>query len=140
MYEERVLPLLDQYVGLVFEQVVFSYLVRMNKQGKLPILGTEFGTWWGTNPYKKQQEEIDCVVLSEKAGIFVECKYRNEPVRRAVLEKLIERSVLLTVESRYYMVFSKSGFTPEAEAFAKAHGRVELVGLEQMMIDVMDRA
>ena len=39
---------------------------RQNKNFKLPFIIDDIGRWWGNNPEKKCQEEIDIVAFSKK--------------------------------------------------------------------------
>jgi len=130
VFTRRVLPDLPNYAGRVFEDVCRQYILRRNRAHSLPIWVNGAGRWWGSHPLKKRQEEIDVVAASERAAIFGECKWRNEPAGEEVLEGLTERAGLLGKYSeRYYMVFSKAGFTPGLRLRAKARGDVGLVEL-----------
>jgi len=128
-YHQRIKNLLPAFYGLRFEEICQTYLIRMNQKGMLPFVFDEIGAWWGNNPLKKRQEEIDIVAIGQGSVLCAECKYRNELVETSVLFRLIERSSCLPGESRYYAVFSKSGFTEHAAAFAKSHGRMILIDL-----------
>lgn len=98
------------------------------------ILFKGIGTWWGTNPQTKQQEEIDIVFESIDSGLIVgECKWRNEAVDADVLDTLLRRSVLLGEHIERYYLFSKEGFTDSCHQRATAIGNVELVTLEEML-------
>lgn len=107
--------------------------MRENAKLALPFVFGRIGRWWGNNPDKKRQEEIDILAADDENVIFGECKWRNEPVGIGVLNDLTEKSGLFRqYKSIYYMLFSKSGFTEELEETAGKMGNVKLVDLEKM--------
>ncbi|WP_372837830.1 ATP-binding protein [Pyrococcus kukulkanii] len=67
----------DSYLGQVFEKVARQFLLRINKQGKLPFKFTRIGKWW------HKGEEIDLIALNDKEGkaLFVEVKWRDLNLR-----------------------------------------------------------
>ena len=135
VFDKRILPDVSNYLGRVFEDVCMQYVLRRNKAQTLPIWINGIGRWWGNNPIMKRQEEIDLVAPSDKAAVFGECKWRNEPTGREVLTDLTERSKLLgRYEDRHYMIFSKSGFTIGLKAEALERGDVELVELRELFL------
>lgn len=91
------------------------------------------GRWWGNNPEKKRQEEIDILAVDEENAIFGECKWKNEPIGIGVLDELVQKSLLFNhYKNKYYMLFSKSGFTKELEGAAVKLGNVRLVDLKML--------
>lgn len=50
------------------------------------------GRWWGNNPDKRRQDEIDILAVDEENAIFGECKWRNGPTGIDVLKGLVEKS------------------------------------------------
>lgn len=67
------------FVGMRFETICQDFLIQRNRENKLPILGLEFGKWWGTNPLRKEQTDIDIVIKGKDEDICCECKYQNRP-------------------------------------------------------------
>lgn len=61
-----------------------------------------------------------------------ECKWKNSLVEDSVLRKLVERFALFPYERKYFYLFSKSGYTHECSALAKALGNVTLVEFKDM--------
>ena len=53
----------------------------------------QVGKWFGTNPKKKEQTDIDVVGIDtiENNAILGECKFRNTPMDKKQLEELLER-------------------------------------------------
>lgn len=133
-FERLVEPGFNQYFGLVFEDICSQYLKRLNKQYLLGSLYHEFGSWWGTNPELKIEEEIDIVASNTENALFAECKWKNEPLGLPILETLQRRSHL-TQKSKAaeYFLFSKSGFTKDFQQGELGH--VTLVHVEDLLAD-----
>ncbi len=104
--EER----LSEYLGHRFERLCAEWLVAQANRGELPIAATQVGSWWGTNPALRQQDDID-VLAADPQGkrlLIGECKYRETFDETEVLQKLEARAGLVkgyTVEAKF--VFSK---------------------------------
>ena len=121
------------FVGSAFEDVCRQWLMREAAQGNLGLLPKGIGSWWGTDPRTKHEEEIDIVLEGADGELaFGECKWKNAPVDIDVLNKLIERSSLLPGSSKTFFLFSKAGFTEACKAKATARGDVALVTPERM--------
>ena len=103
----------NQYMGLVFETVCKEFLLRENALGKLPILFTNIGRWWGSDPRKKKEAEIDVVANDGNDYLFCECKWQNTKIGSDVLQRLKDRADLVQKERKksYFALFSKSGFS-----------------------------
>ena len=85
----------NEYVGLVFEDIVKQFLIRLNREGKLPFRFTKIGRWWHKN------EEIDLVALNEKEkkALFVEVKWKelNEGEAKRILKDLERKAELVNL-------------------------------------------
>ena len=83
--------------------------------GELACMVMKVGKWWGTNPAKKEETDIDVVGIDTigKQAIIGECKYKNELLDKSVFEQLEERKDLLNKKYQVvqYLLFSKSGFS-----------------------------
>lgn len=132
---KRIEPDYNSYMGLVFEKVCTDYLSARNAKGELPILFTNVGRWWGTNPATHSQEEIDLVANDGKDYIFGECKWRNEKLDFSVLRGLRVKADLLdrNRNNTYYVFFSKSGFTEAVINEAEFDDSIMLVDLNEIM-------
>lgn len=88
---------LATYEGYAFERVCLQWLQRANQNDALPFLATEFGSWWGTNPVKREQTDIDVVAADsqEKKILLGECKWRGSVNETEALEDLRERVGLI---------------------------------------------
>ncbi|MEA1975829.1 MAG: DUF234 domain-containing protein, partial [Bacillota bacterium] len=92
--------------------------------------------WWGANPMKKREEEIDIVGLGEEDILFAECKYTNEKIGIDVYEKLKERSHLILCENPYYYLFSKNGFKENLIEIEKVTKNLKLITLDSMIKEI----
>ncbi len=125
---------LNDYMGNVFEEISRQYLWKQLLQGKTPVEFNSLGRWWGNDPIRKTQAEIDIMgEMDSESAIFCECKWRNESTDTNVLDTLIERSKLFSYKRVHYYLFSKSGFTNGCIEKANTIGNVTLVDFEDMM-------
>lgn len=113
VWNKRILPDYSNYMGYVFEIVCKDFLLRQNSLGKLPLLFTEIGRWWGTDRRTHEQVEIDLIGRDRNEYLFAECKWRNELLDLNVLKTLKEKTLVFggKQDTVYYALFSKSGFT-----------------------------
>ncbi len=133
VYDTWIEPFFSGYLGYVFEQVCMQFLIESNKKDKLPIVINKIGKWWGNNPIKKQQEEIDVIAIGDdNSAIFGECKYRNSVFTKKMLDGLIEKSGLLPYEKKFYFLFSKSGFDKIVEKEANRREDIFLFNLDDL--------
>ncbi len=131
VYEKAIAPHLSNYMGQIFEMICTQYLSKENAKQTLPFVFGRIGRWWGNNPIKKRQEEIDILAIDQDNAIFGECKWRNELTGIGVLNELIEKSELFDkYKNKYFMLFSKSGFTKELEELAASNKNIKLVSLK----------
>ncbi len=130
IYEDIIENQLPAFIGHEFEKISMAYLRKINGTTEWPLRLVKIGGWWNKNT------EIDIVGWDvNKRYVFGECKWRNELIGVKVLEQLKEKSfeVKGEISERYYVLFSKSGFTEELRTLALANKRVYLIDLE--MID-----
>lgn len=130
---KRIEAQLPDYMGNVFEEICKQYLWKQLLTGKAPVEFISLGRWWGNDPVRKCQTEVDIMGEQDsESALFAECKWRNERVDSEVLETLIERSKLFRYKKVHYYLFSKSGFTKGCKEAAEQDGRVTLVSYEEM--------
>ena len=107
-------------------------LTVLAKEGKLPFIPDGFGKWWGNNPAKKRQDDIDIIGIDGNKGIFCECKFRNELFDISELNDLLDASAIFTkIEEKYYYLFSKSGFTQAVKDLAPQYN-LKLVTIDDL--------
>lgn len=76
---KRIEAQLSDYMGRVFEEICMQYLWKLLLSGKMPIEFASLGRWWGNDPRKKIQMEIDIMGEQDSnSAIFAECKWRND--------------------------------------------------------------
>ena len=130
----RIEPYFSDYMGKVFEDICRQYLWKLLISGKTPIEFTSLGRWWGNDPVHKCQAEIDIMGEQDKnTAVFGECKWTNEKVDLGVLETLIERSNIFSYKTKYFYLFSKSGFTKGCTDKAKELGNVFFINYDEMI-------
>lgn len=112
------------YMGKIFEDVCFHII---NKNLKLfPFEIEKLGSWWD------KDKEIDILAIGKKGEIlFGECKYSNKAVGTDIYIKLKEKSTDIKSNEKYYILFSKKGFTKDMNALARKE-KVILVALEKI--------
>ena len=108
--ENQVLPEIDHFASLTFEEVCLQFFWQAGLSGKLPFVPTNIGNWWNAH------EEIDLIVLGENDAILVECKWTNKPVGTDILAEMERKAQLAEaeLENRHvrFGLCSRSGFTP----------------------------
>ena len=132
MYEAAVKKHLSDYMGLIFEQMCREYLLRYAEN--LPVMISEVGQWWGTDPKMKKEVQIDIVgtPVEGKEYLIGSCKYKNEKIGVDELELLQHYAAVFGRGVKYhYYIFSKSGFTRGLEDLEE-NGKVTLVTLEDL--------
>ena len=131
---KRIEPQLSDYMGKVFEEICKQYLWKQLLSGNCPVEFTSLGRWWGNDPNKKRQTEIDIMGEQDKdAALFAECKWTNEKVDLGVLETLVKRSNLFSYKTKHYYLFSKSGFTKGCVDKANEMENVNLISYYDMV-------
>lgn len=134
-YLSQVKPKLHEYMGEIFEKMCRQYLLMNAFSNKFSCTVLQAGKWFGTNPAKKEQTDIDVVGLdtTENKAILGECKFRNTPMDKKQLEELMYRDGL--IDKRYkvaeYHLYSLSGFTDWVKDNAVALN-VRLIPIEDM--------
>lgn len=127
-------PRIPEFMGLVFENICLQYLWMQNIAGKTPFSFIDAGRWWGNNPVKREECEIDIICDNSDRAIFAECKWTNAKVGMSVLSKLAEKCDLFSnYREKHLYLFAKAGFTTELESHAAQNENVHLVCFEQMV-------
>ena len=138
-YDAAIGSYLSSYMGPVFEDICRQYLIYYAES--LPFAIHEIGEWWGPDPAKKTEAQLDIVALASKenniqAGrrfLIGSCKYKNEKTDIDELNLIRAYASLLTNanDECFYYIFSKSGFT-DALLEKQDKDEVRLVALEEM--------
>jgi AAA+ ATPase superfamily predicted ATPase len=134
LFDTEISPDLSRFMGPVFETMCAEYVGKANLANSLPFKVRQLGRWWGTNPETRSEEEIDLVGINdtESKALFCECKYRNQLFDIQTLNSLMEKAGRWqNYRNKYFMLFSKSGFTQKVLSTARQNN-IQLVRLEEM--------
>lgn len=133
--EEIFLPEnLNQHLGRIFEGICLEYMLRLAKKMELPFIPENYGKWWGNNPERKMQDDIDVLLTNKKCErvIICECKFKNEEFDKTDFETMLSRkSIFPHAVEFFFYAFSKNGFTNWVQENAAAYN-VKLVSVSDM--------
>lgn len=132
IYERAIRPYFSDYMGLIFEKMCIEYLLRYAQD--LPILLSDAGQWWGTDPKTRKEVQIDIVGVPVEGQEYIigSCKYKNTPVGVDELELLRQYASVFRQGCRFhYFIFSKGGFTKALRELS-GQGEVTLLTLEDI--------
>jgi AAA+ ATPase superfamily predicted ATPase len=132
IFEEKVRQQIDSFMGEVFEEICIQYMFQPKVLEKAPFFYGDMGRWWGNNPQKKQQEEIDIMAMEGDSILLGECKWTNKEVDMGVLSTLLERGSLFPHYDKWYYLFAKNEFSETVKKMAEGDSRINLVRLEEM--------
>ncbi len=128
-WRERIEPHLEEHLSLVFEDVCRDY-VRRHPREKLPVVPDgEFGPHW----HRDAEIEVVCRNLDDSVYCG-ECKWSVQPVGTGDLHKLEQKAQTLPPNWRKelrYVLFSRSGFTPDLRALEDGE-RIVLVDMDDL--------
>lgn len=131
VFENQVLPEIDHFSSLAFEEICYQYFWNSGLSGKLPFLPSNIGRWWAAN------EEIDLVVLGEKDAILVECKWSRQAVGINILADLERKATIVQRELGErrirFALCARSGYTPQLIDSVAKRSEVTLVDLPQIL-------
>jgi AAA+ ATPase superfamily predicted ATPase len=125
--DQYILPQLDLFTSLTFEEICREHVWRM----ELPFTPQRVGAWWD------RHAEIDVLAISEAAQSLLigECKWSAKPVGLNIWADLKRKEARLLTRGGWphitYALFSRSGFTPAMVEMAEQKG-IRLVDLEDM--------
>lgn len=125
---------ISSFMGPVFEEICKQYLWQLNIRDKAAISFTNLGRWWGNDPIRKTETEVDIVAEGDEGNILLcECKWTNEKVNIGNLETLVERSRLFSYKQAHLYMFAKTGYNRSCIEKAQMLGNVTLVTYDEMM-------
>lgn len=124
-------PQIPGFMGEVFEEICKQWLWGENIANRLPFFFHDLGRWWGVDPVRKQEAEVDILAYDgNDRAMLCECKWHNEKVDARIVNALVRKAELFNFNEVYYVLFSKSGF--KADAISMAGDRIRLVSLAEM--------
>ena len=130
---------LADYLGHRFERVCQEWLLLKMTEESLPFPAINFGSWWGTDPSKREQADIDVIAGNSKTRqiILGECKWRTSFNEAEALNTLKDRSTLIKDYSEHwYILFSKLPLAATTQAKVNADDHVSAVCLADMYGDL----
>ncbi len=114
-YYKVVKPNIPEYMGSVFEDMCRYYTLLKGSEEEFGCFITETGKWWGSNPKKREQTDIDVVGIDRTAKkcVLGECKFKNEVIDKGIFEDLQSRNGLIdhSFTTVAFLLFSKAGFS-----------------------------
>jgi AAA+ ATPase superfamily predicted ATPase len=131
VWRHAIHPRLNDHMGGLFEWICRDY-ARLHVAEVLPSPAQEVGQIWSGD------FDIDVAGrLLTGAAFAGECKWWNGPVGLNVLEHLQDTSTRTPYErdagERFYLLFSRSGFTPELKRRARKDPMVRLLGPAELL-------
>ena len=125
---------LSTYVGHWFEEICLSWTILQAKAGALPMSPVAFGSWWGTDPRTRRQDDIDVVAGNPRRGQLLvgECKWRNQFDEAQTLAKLEDRVALVPGYEEVWLALFSKGSVGEATREKVADSRLLLVDVERL--------
>ena len=125
-------PQIPAFMGEVFEDICKQWLWAENIANRLPFSFNDLGRWWGADPIRKQEADVDILAVEEDKhrAILCECKWTNEKVDGRTVDDLVRKAELFNFSEVYYILFSKSGF--KEDAIKMAGDRIRLVSFADM--------
>lgn len=132
IYGRAVKQFYPDYMGLIFEKMCREYLMRYAED--LPILLSDTGQWWGTDPETRTEIQIDIVgtPVEGREYLIGSCKYKNEKTGIDELELLCRYASVFHKDGKFhYYIFSKGGFTQPLLQAAE-QGKVTLLTLDDV--------
>lgn len=129
--ENLVIPEIDHYSSLAFEEICQQFFWRKGLSGGLPFSPEKIGRWWTSN------EEIDLVIVGKKEAILVECKWSSQPVGTDILDDLERKASVLFHElgdrKLHFALCSRSGFTRQLTVNSTGRGDTLLLDLKKIL-------
>lgn len=117
----RILDQLPYFLGPTFEDTSKQWLWQTKK---LPLEPRAIESWWGNNPLRKRQDEIDIVApnYNDTEAIIGECKWHNaNNLNDSMIDLLQERAYLVPKISKSYLYFFAKEANQEFIDYAKNH-------------------
>ena len=95
------------YVGQHFESMCLQWITKMGSEGRLPMLPVQVGKWWGNNPLRREETDIDVVAADplEQKLLIGECKWRKRFDETDMIESLKARVGLISGYRETSLIF-----------------------------------
>jgi uncharacterized protein len=127
VYEKKIGPYLNDYMGEYFADVCGEFLKLMNLQNRLPADFLWWDRWYGKNG------TIDILAQTkDKRSLIGLCLWEDVEAGVEHYQSLLALSEDARVTPDYCYLFSKYGFTEELRDIVGSRDNVWLVGLEDL--------
>ena len=131
-YDKVVAPLLNDYMGKVFEEIAKQYIERY---ANLPFPLGIVGTWWGGSRTLHKEIEIDVVCKSaiSNDAIIGSAKFRERKMDSHELDLMRSYSREMGGAGNFlYWFFSKSGFADDIKEQAANDDSIKLFTIDDI--------
>ncbi len=129
--EENLLAEIDDYIsGKLYEQVCMQYMLRKNKQGMLPLLGSVLAGYWGS---LKEYSDAKLVAANQRNRqiLFAECRRNfSEPAEQLSARLRSNDKLFTEYWERFDMLFSIEPFSREIRNMENM--KLKLVDIESL--------
>ena len=122
---------MPDFIGAhTWEEVCREWVLRASNRGVLPLYPDDVQSAWA------KDVNIDVVGVNSmrRHMILGECKWTKDPMDVGALKGLVEKAKLAVPDRDdwqvYFLGFSKSGFTHEAEKFTKQIFKAQPAGFQ----------
>ena len=132
IWEQQVIPYLDDFLLPVFESVCAEYLERLADSKETPFTYRHTGSWWCGGTKREPYFRIPLVALDGSHAVLGQCHCSDEPAGIRCLEDLQRPLEPFDGMTRYYCIFSTSGFTEELRDASSVSDNVWLIDLEDI--------
>lgn len=133
IFEQQVLPAIDEYLLPVFESVCAEYLECLADTGQTPFAYRHTGSWWSGGTKREPFFRIPLVAMDENHAVLGICHCEAEPAGIHYLESLRRPLEPFENRRRYCCIFSLSGFTEALTEAARSTEHVWLIDLADMI-------
>ena len=126
---------ISDFLGRRFERLCAEWLLAQAAEGQLPIPASAIGSWWGTNPAKREQDDIDVLAADREQKLLVigECKYRESFNETAEIDDLdSKRDLVRGYHASHLYLFSKRPISKTTTEKYANRPNVHFVTLEDM--------
>lgn len=129
-------PAFDTYVGQQFEAMCLQWLLRHYGDGQSAFVPTSMGKWWGNDPTRREQADIDIVMADSfhRTVLLGECKWRERVNETETIDTLKSRSSLIQAQGdRIFYLFTKRPASETTRRKADLEDNLHLIDAERML-------
>lgn len=126
---------LSDYLGHRFERLCAEWMLEQAAAGQLPIAASAVGSWWGPNPAKREQDDIDVLAADREQKLLVigECKYRESFDETSEIDDLdSKRDLIRGYHASHLYLFSKRAVSVATAEKCAHRSDVHLITLEEI--------